>query len=111
MTQPPTFSQVASVLRSLPDDLESAVHVRFRASGSSARWLRPDWLAIADAITRVEDRLELKRPRFDRTAIRDLRRSLEDAAEGRPRRQTQQPLAIDSEPVQRPRLIAPEAAL
>ncbi len=50
--------------------------------GSRQRWLAPDHFAMADAITEVEDRLELmrsspKRLRL-RLALRDLRRAVED---------------------------------
>ena len=79
LTAPP-FRSVASALRQLHPDHEARAHAGFRErGGSSSRWARRDWVAMADAVTRLEDWLELERPRVDRTALRTVRRQLEDA--------------------------------
>jgi hypothetical protein len=87
MLSTPDFRAVGRVLRQLPEEYEARIHTRFRTNGgSTTRWQRRDWGAMADAITRLEDWLELERPRFDRTPLCDLRRRLEDADDALDRR-------------------------
>jgi len=52
---------------------------RFRAQGCDAdRWERRDRVAMSEALTRVEDALELGHPRWaEREALRGVRRGLE----------------------------------
>ncbi len=78
--EPPPFAAVGRVLRQLPEDWEARVHVAFRrAGGSTSRWSRRDWAAMAGALTLFEDWLEAERPRHDRAPLRDVRRVLEVA--------------------------------
>lgn len=80
---PPTFAEVGRVLRGLSEDHEAMVHAASRRTGgNSTRWGRADMGRLANAIARMEDRLELTNPRFDRTEMRAIRRRLEEAAEG-----------------------------
>jgi hypothetical protein len=80
MIEAPPFAVVGRVLRQLPEELEARVHVAFRrAGGSTSRWGRRDWSAMAGALTALEDWLEAERPRFDRSPLRDVRRALEVA--------------------------------
>ena len=72
----------SAVLRSLDDDAQvrSDVTRMFKALGGDRdRWARRDKLAMADALTRVEDALEIARPRYDRARIKAVRRALEMA--------------------------------
>ncbi len=83
MLTPPTFRSVARMLGELPHDLEARAHARFRAlGGDGQRWQKRDVIAMADALTRIEDVCEAGRPRVDRAPIRDVRRALEGAADG-----------------------------
>jgi len=69
------------VLRVLSDDrARSYVLEAFKALGGNRDDLRGSSLvALREALTRAEDRLEGERPRFDRSALRALRRRIEDA--------------------------------
>lgn len=73
-----------AVLRGLSeagDDLRAAVLADFAAHGGDRnRWQRRDWMAMADAVTRAEDRLELEmrgRVTEARRTLRGVRRKLE----------------------------------
>ncbi len=70
----------ATVLRAIAGD--SWIWARFRSSGGDIeRWRRFDWLAMSDAITRAEDRLEGSRKSEDAKfslSLRSCRRALED---------------------------------
>ncbi len=83
MTAPvPDFRSVARILAKLPADFEARAHRGFRSrGGSSSRWTRRDWLAMAYALTATEDALELAYSRFNRDGLRTMRRVLEDAGE------------------------------
>jgi len=84
----PTFRPIAKLLATLGQDFEAHAHQTFRAlGGSGSRFGRKDWQHMAMAITSLEDRMEVERPRFDRTRIREARRALELAADARADRQ------------------------
>jgi hypothetical protein len=76
----PTFRQVVVAL-AIDPAIRPEVLATFKANGGNAdRWQRRDVLAMADAITRAEDRLELGlRGRLTplRLAFRAIRRRLE----------------------------------
>jgi hypothetical protein len=75
--------EYAKLLALVPDDESRSLALgRFKDSGGNRdRWAGPDWLAMASALTRVEDLWEMKYPRRDRLPLRDARRALEDATD------------------------------
>ncbi len=74
----PEYRRIVSLLGETRD----SVLARFRTNGGSPdRWSRTDWLAMAEALSRAEDALELRflRQRRKQTGLLALRLSLRDA--------------------------------
>lgn len=81
----PTFQEVRRRLLALPEEVDARVMAGWRERhGSQARWSVADRAKMAEAITRVEDQLELavgRKHAFARPVLKALRRELEDSCE------------------------------
>jgi hypothetical protein len=81
--------QVHRALAETGDATRRSVLARFRSYGGLLdRWARSDWRAMADALSRAEDELELAHRTVGREALHALRRRIEDELEPRSRRRT-----------------------
>lgn len=74
----PSYAHVLGLVQD--DESRSALLDEFRRLGGQRdRWATADWVAMAAALTRVEDAWEMGYPRRDRSSLGTARRQLEDA--------------------------------